>query len=144
MPYMVVYLVTIPSMYILLVIYSLFNLFNVSWGTREVVAKKTKEEIAAEQKEAAELAAEEAKRKREGIVGTLMGQFKFGDGVGESGGETASVDFSLGNVLRCMCFTHDDPHEPKKQLSKISASLNEVSARLSKIEGYAGILAKIV
>lgn len=31
-----VYYVTIPSMYMLLVIYSVFNMNNVSWGTREV------------------------------------------------------------------------------------------------------------
>ena len=38
----VVYYVTIPSMYLLLVIYSVFNLNNVAWGTREVKAKLTK------------------------------------------------------------------------------------------------------
>ena len=32
----VVYVVTIPSMYLLLTIYSLFNMNNVSWGTRYV------------------------------------------------------------------------------------------------------------
>lgn len=31
----IVYYITIPSMYMLLVIYSLFNLNDVSWGTRE-------------------------------------------------------------------------------------------------------------
>ena len=36
MLYMLVYLITIPSMYILLVIYSLFNLWNTGWGTREI------------------------------------------------------------------------------------------------------------
>ena len=134
MPYMIVYLITIPSMYILLVIYSLFNLFNVSWGTREVKEKKTAAEVAKEAQEEAELAAAEAKRKKDGIMGTLMGQFKFG----ESEGETGSIDFSLGNVLRCMCFTHEDPHEPKKQLVNISTSLQEVSKRLSRIEGSTG------
>lgn len=34
--YGVVYYVTVPSMYMLLVIYSIFNMNNVSWGTREV------------------------------------------------------------------------------------------------------------
>lgn len=33
--YGIVYYITIPSMYMLLVIYSLFNLNDVSWGTRE-------------------------------------------------------------------------------------------------------------
>jgi chitin synthase len=36
------YLLLIPSMYLLLIIYGLVNLNNVSWGTREVLTKKTK------------------------------------------------------------------------------------------------------
>ncbi|KAF2352209.1 Nucleotide-diphospho-sugar transferase, partial [Trinorchestia longiramus] len=36
------YLLCIPSMYLLLIIYSLINLNDVSWGTREVATKKTK------------------------------------------------------------------------------------------------------
>ena len=36
------YLLCIPSMYLLLIIYSLINLNDVSWGTREVQTKKTK------------------------------------------------------------------------------------------------------
>lgn len=39
--YIFVYYITIPSMYMLLIIYSLCNLNNVSWGTREVAQKKT-------------------------------------------------------------------------------------------------------
>lgn len=39
--YITIYYITIPSMYMLLIIYSLCNLNNVSWGTREVVQKKT-------------------------------------------------------------------------------------------------------
>ncbi|CAG9760021.1 unnamed protein product [Ceutorhynchus assimilis] len=46
--YGLVYLITVPSMYMLLVIYSVFNMNNVSWGTREVtvVPKLTAEEEA--------------------------------------------------------------------------------------------------
>jgi chitin synthase len=38
----VVYYVTVPSMYLLLIVYSIFNLNVVSWGTREIAAKKSK------------------------------------------------------------------------------------------------------
>lgn len=38
----IIYLMSIPSMYLLLILYSIINLNVVSWGTREVVAKKTK------------------------------------------------------------------------------------------------------
>jgi len=37
-----IYLLSIPSMYLLLILYSIINLNVVTWGTREVVAKKTK------------------------------------------------------------------------------------------------------
>lgn len=44
--YGVIYYVTVPSMYMLLVIYSIFNMNNVSWGTRDVtiVSKKDEDE----------------------------------------------------------------------------------------------------
>lgn len=43
LPCGVIYYVTVPSMYLLLIIYSLMNMNNINWGTREVVAKKTKQ-----------------------------------------------------------------------------------------------------
>lgn len=39
--YIVIYYITIPSMYILLIIYSVCNLHVVTWGTREIAEKKT-------------------------------------------------------------------------------------------------------
>ena len=46
----------IPSMYLLLFIYSFANLNDVSWGTREVTERKTPEQLKAEQIEAEETA----------------------------------------------------------------------------------------
>ena len=46
LPMGVIYYITIPSMYLLLMIYSIFNLNNVSWGTREV--PKSAADLAAE------------------------------------------------------------------------------------------------
>lgn len=45
------YLLFIPSMYMLLMIYSVLNVNVVSWGTREVQAKKTKKELEEEAKQ---------------------------------------------------------------------------------------------
>jgi len=42
LPTGLVYYLTVPSMYLLLIIYSVCNLNNVSWGTREVPQKKKK------------------------------------------------------------------------------------------------------
>ena len=50
-------------MYLLLIIYSITNLNNVSWGTREVPVKKSKAEMEAERK-AAEEAAKQKKANR--------------------------------------------------------------------------------
>lgn len=38
----ILYLMMIPSMYLLLILYSIINLNVVSWGTREVQTKKSK------------------------------------------------------------------------------------------------------
>ena len=38
----IIYLLSIPSMYLFLILYSIINLNIVTWGTREVVVKKTK------------------------------------------------------------------------------------------------------
>merc|ERR1719192_737425 len=62
----IVYLLSIPSMYLLLIIYSITNLNVVSWGTREVAVKKSKEEIEAEKEQA-------KNKKNEGIWGLMRG-----------------------------------------------------------------------
>ena len=69
----IVYLLAIPSMYLLLIIYSITNLNVVSWGTREVVVKKSKKEIEAEEKEKAEMA---KNKKEKGIWGFMKGCYE--------------------------------------------------------------------
>ena len=64
-----VYYITIPSMYLFLVIYSFFNLNVVSWGTREVAEKKTAAQIAEEQKEAEEAAKKKAIKSKSTLLG---------------------------------------------------------------------------
>lgn len=39
--YSVIYFITVPSMYVLLIIYSVCNLNDITWGTREIKTKKT-------------------------------------------------------------------------------------------------------
>lgn len=38
----IIYLLSVPSMYLLLILYSIINLNDVTWGTREGLVKKTK------------------------------------------------------------------------------------------------------
>ena len=72
LPMGVIYYITIPSMYLFLVIYSVFNLNVVSWGTREVVQKKTAEEMEADKKKAEEAAKAPPKQKT-GFLAWLTG-----------------------------------------------------------------------
>nr|AAG09712.1 chitin synthase 1 [Lucilia cuprina] len=120
-----IYLLSIPSMYLLLILYSIINLNAVSWGTREVVAKKTKKEMEAEKK-AAEEAAKKAKQKS--MLGFLQG------GVGNNGDEEGSVEFSLAGLSRCIFCTHGKTSDEKQQLTTIAESLDTIKNRIDSIE----------
>ncbi|XP_055676574.1 chitin synthase chs-2 isoform X1 [Lutzomyia longipalpis] len=121
----IIYLLSIPSMYLLLILYSIINLNVVSWGTREVVAKKTKKELEQEKKEAEE-AAKRAKQKS--LLGFLQG------GVGQNDDEEGAIEVSLNGLFRCMLCTHGKTTEEKAQLSHISESLDAIQKRLETLE----------
>ncbi|XP_046564336.1 chitin synthase chs-2-like [Haliotis rubra] len=70
LPHCFMYFLCIPTGYLLLFIYSMCNLFNVSWGTREVPKRKTKKEMAAEAK--ALKAKEEEAKKKDGYFARLF------------------------------------------------------------------------
>ena len=91
--------------------------------------KLTKQELE-EQQKAAEAAKKEAKKKEGGLLGFLMQK------AGSSGNvEKGGLEFSLANLFKCMCFTHEDPDaNPQKQLVKIAASIEDINTKLKKIE----------
>ena len=72
-----IYLFMVPSMYLFLFIYSIFNLNVVSWGTREVKQKKSAEELEAE-KALEEEKAQQAETKARQQSGTLWGRLTGG------------------------------------------------------------------
>ena len=85
-----------------------------SFSFREVPKEMTKKELEDQKKQDEELKKEAAKKKREGgILGFLMQQ---ASGKAEKGG----LEFSLANLFKCMCFTHEDKEDPQKQLVKVS------------------------
>ena len=120
--YMLVYYFTIPSMYLLLVIYSLFNMWNVSWGTREV----PKDDFEEQQKKIEEVK-QAVKPEDQGMLNNLLSQLNLGGKKGQKGG----MEMSLGNLCSCMFFTHDDPEE--KTINKISETLAEVNNKISDL-----------
>lgn len=73
-----IYMLFIPSMYMLLTIYSITNMNVVSWGTREVKSKLSAKELARQKEEQAN-AAEKSKKKSNFLnfsnVGTKNGLF---------------------------------------------------------------------
>ncbi len=119
-----IYLLCIPAMYLLLIIYSITNLNVVSWGTREVQVKKTKKQLEEERKQEA---AKVKKAKREGLWGLLLNQ-------GENEEEEGGLDFSIGNVIRLMLFTHKKESMERAQLLRIADSLDNLTKRLDVIE----------
>lgn len=121
----IIYLLSIPSMYLLLILYSIINLNVVSWGTREVVAKKSKKELEREKKEAEE-ASKRAKQKS--LLSFLQGD------AGSNGDEEGSIEFSLAGLFRCMFCTHGKTSDEKAQLTHIAESLTSIQKKIETIE----------
>ncbi|XP_011267852.1 chitin synthase chs-2 isoform X1 [Camponotus floridanus] len=121
----IIYLLSIPCMYLLLILYSIINLNVVSWGTREVQTKKTKKELEQEKREA-----EEAKRKakQKSLLGFLQ------NGAGTNDDDQGSIEISLAGLFKCMLCTHGKPSAEKQQLVAIAESLEQLSKRLETIE----------
>lgn len=111
----IVYYITIPSMYMLLVIYSLFNMNDVSWGTRETptdapAAKKTEPE------------------KNQTRLQKLFGFMKRDDE------EAGSFDLSFAGLCRCMLCTHPKNSTEQAQLLHITDQLMDLSGKLRDLE----------
>ena len=119
----VIYVVTIPSMYLLLTIYSIFNMNNVSWGTREV--PKTEAEKAAEAKDEANKEQKEAEKK--GHSG-LLGYFQSMTQTKKKG----NLEFSLGNLFSCLCCTAEDTTDVKKELIVMADKLDKIEKALKQ------------
>ncbi|CAG0901858.1 unnamed protein product, partial [Darwinula stevensoni] len=117
------YLLSIPSMYLLLMIYSLVNLNNVSWGTREVQTKKSKKELEQERKEAEEA----RKRQRQNALLGILNRNGADD-------EEGSIEFSLAGLFKIICCTYPKQIDEKQQLLRIADSLEGMSKRLDLIE----------
>ncbi|XP_037075582.1 chitin synthase chs-2-like [Pollicipes pollicipes] len=126
LPALVVYYITVPSMYFLLIVYSFTNMNNVTWGTREVAVKTRKSDA---DLEAEKKALEAAKKQPGGILGFL---YQFNTTAKDDDG---SVDFSLGNVFRCMCCTHPKEINEREQLKRIADSIDSINKRMDSLEG---------
>jgi len=120
LPCVVIYLATIPSMYLLLMIYSLFNLNDVSWGTREVPKKAN--DLDAEQEVKVEQAKNAANKRGEGLLGYFQS-------MAESK-KKGNMEFSLGNLMSCLCCTTEDQNDSKKELMLMADKLDKIERAL--------------
>jgi chitin synthase len=111
-----IYYVTIPCMYMLLTIYSLFNMNDVSWGTRE-----NPPEAGGKPEKPSK-----NRTKFQKILGFLRPT--------SDDDEEGSLDVSFAGLFRCMFCTHKKPDTTGTQLLHIGATLTELSSRMRNIE----------
>ncbi|XP_059481100.1 chitin synthase chs-2-like [Neocloeon triangulifer] len=123
LPFGVVYYITVPSMYMLLIIYSLFNLNNVSWGTREVAVPLSQQAMAAE---------EAKKGQKKGAFSGLLDSFRSKPDSSEP--EDGAIEFSLTGLFKCMLCTYPKVVDEKQQLMRIADSLEALNRRMDSIE----------
>jgi chitin synthase len=84
------------------------------FSSREVPKKLTKAEKEEAEKKTKDMEKEAKKKKNEGgLLGFLMQQ------ASGSKAEKGGMEFSLANLFKCMCFTHEDPEDPQHQLVKV-------------------------
>ena len=121
LPMGVIYYITIPSMYLLLMLYSIFNLNNVSWGTREV--PKSAAELAAEEEQSINEVKTNVTKKEGGLMGYFQSMYDTK--------KKGTIDFSFGNICSCLLFTNDDDKDTKKELMMIADKLDKVERALN-------------
>ncbi|XP_055608469.1 chitin synthase chs-2-like [Uranotaenia lowii] len=114
LPAGVVYYITIPSMYMLLMIYSMFNMNDVSWGTRENPAEPAKkvEEVAPK-----------------GKFQKFLGYLRSNDPE-----EEGSVNFSVAGLFSCLFCTHPKSSAEKQQMVQIATSLADINTKMKDLE----------
>lgn len=114
-----IYYITIPSMYMLLLIYSIFNMNDVSWGTRE---KKPENDGQAKP---------EVKHSNDGKVNKFQQVFAF---LKPSNQEEGSFDFSCAGLFRCMFCTHPKSNAVENQLMVVISNLAELNSKIDVLE----------
>ncbi|XP_058450072.1 chitin synthase chs-2-like [Malaya genurostris] len=117
LPAGLVYYITIPSMYMLLVIYSVFNMNDVSWGTRENPVDAAK-------------SAPAPPTAPRGKMNKLFGYLRSGDQDEEEG----SINLSISGLFSCLFCTHPKSSAEKEKLLQVASSLTEINTKLKDLE----------
>ncbi|XP_061164529.1 chitin synthase chs-2-like [Saccostrea echinata] len=110
------YFLSIPSMSMLLMIYSLGNLHVVSWGTRET-------KVAAPPPQQGNQPTQQNK------VQSWLNKLGVGDNAG-----TSDYTFSCGNLLRCVCCPHTSAsHTEDMRFRAILERLDDIESRMTEV-----------
>lgn len=110
----VIYWVVIPSMYLLLIVYSVMNMNDVTWGVRENAT------AAAAQAKAEEAARAKKKNKGQVLLNNLLGNTEKD--------EDAGFTLSCANLFTCQICTHPKPEDElqivMKKIDVIQAAMD--------------------
>ncbi|XP_018314062.1 uncharacterized protein [Mycetomoellerius zeteki] len=113
----VIYYITVPSMYMLLTIFSVFNVHNVTWGTRD--SKKLNVVPQDEQRSAA--------------INTIS-EFMIRQRNKQNKNEKGTLEFSLGNLFKCVCCVYSGISYEEKRLNEINESIQQINKRLNLLD----------
>ncbi|KAJ8965784.1 hypothetical protein NQ317_015733 [Molorchus minor] len=108
-------------MYMLLVIYSIFNMNNVSWGTREVTIVPKQKQNGVKKDEANSQVKVQNKNK----IYSFFGNQKDNAG---------SFELSIAGLFKILCCTHRKDGEENEILRTIQASIQQLQQKLDHIE----------
>ncbi|GFS42461.1 chitin synthase chs-2 [Trichonephila inaurata madagascariensis] len=123
-----VYFLSVPSMYLLLALYSFTNLHVVSWGTREVQTKKTKKQLEAEKLQAQVVVVQQPSKKG--------GMLDWMHMLGNPSEEEGSISFGLANLFRCMCCTYPKPDPSTLHMIKVEGHLKDISSHMQSMQRH--------
>ncbi|XP_029033915.2 chitin synthase chs-2-like [Osmia bicornis bicornis] len=106
LPNAIFYYITVPSMYMLLIIFAIFNLHNITWGTRESKVQQTQQQNMTNKSQS------------------------------EQDNENTDNEskFSLSKLFKCNFSTYKSSEKEEKYLTAIYNSINEINIRLKQIE----------
>ncbi|XP_013772916.1 uncharacterized protein LOC106458013 [Limulus polyphemus] len=124
----VLYFISVPSMYLLLIIYSLVNLNVVSWGTREVQTN-IKQLLEQEQKEEEEIKNKQSKESE------IFGWLGFG---GNNKEEDGGITCNVANLFKCMFCIYPKANDEKLQLIRVSDQLESLYKKIETLEHRLG------
>ena len=116
------YYLSIPAMYLILIVYSLCNLNVVSWGTREVIQTKAQKEQ--EELKMMESAARQSDKK--GVRAFLNMQ------TGAASGKVDGAPITCGSLCHCLCCPRPGESPVEKELSSMRQQMTVMQRQLEK------------